>query len=122
VSTPPAPLGPPSPQRGEVWDADLDPVIGHEQGGTRPVLIVSNERFNRSRAGLTLAVPLTRTARGIPWHVPVTPPEGGLTASSVIMTEQARCVSLLRLRDRRGAVTPATMRLVEERLRRLFAL
>src|SRR3954470_784767 len=64
-----------SPARGEVWMADLDPTVGHEQGRRRPVLIVSHDRLNRGPAGLVVAVPITGTARGIATHVPVTPPE-----------------------------------------------
>ena len=66
-----------SPNRGEVWWADLDPGKGHEQGGRRSVLVVSTNYFNSGPAGLVLVIPLTRTDRRIPIHVPIQPPEGG---------------------------------------------
>ena len=66
------------PERGDIWLADLDPTRGREQAGRRPVLIVSVGAFNESKAGLVVVIPLTSTARGIPWHVAVVPPDGGL--------------------------------------------
>jgi len=59
------------PARGDVWDLDLDPIKGREQAGRRPALIVSVAPFNRGPADLMVAVPLTRTERGVRWHVPV---------------------------------------------------
>lgn len=67
-----------SPNRGEIWLADLNPIRGHEQTGRRPVLIVSTDAFNHGPADLVFVLPLTRTDRGIPIHVPVNPPEGAL--------------------------------------------
>ena len=78
---------PPTPKRGEVWVADLDPVRGHEQAGRRPVLIVSVDSFNAGPAQLVYVVPLTRTDRGVPLHVAIAPPEGGLRAPSVILCD-----------------------------------
>ena len=109
-------------RRGDVFVADLSPVVGHEQGGTRPALIVSVDRFNQGASGLVTVMPLTRTRRGVPWHVLVSPPEGGLNAPSVIMVEQMRSLSIARLRRRLGAVDPATLAAVAIRLRRLLGL
>ena len=58
-----------APARGEVWLADLNPVRGHEQAGRRPVLVVSEDLFNRGPAGLAIVLPMTSTLRGIPSHV-----------------------------------------------------
>ena len=113
---------PPNPMRGEVWDADLDPAIGHEQAKTRLVLIVSNDRFNAARNDLCIAVAITGTARPVISHVPVSPPEGGLTLPSVVQCEQIRVLSYRRLRRRRGRVAPATLQAVEARLRSLLDL
>ncbi|HEY3999133.1 MAG TPA: type II toxin-antitoxin system PemK/MazF family toxin [Candidatus Xenobia bacterium] len=66
------------PLRGEIWLADMDPVRGHEQGGRRPVLVVSVDPFNQGPAGLVIVLPMTSRARGIPSHGVVEPPEGGL--------------------------------------------
>ena len=103
--------------RGEVWDVDLDPVVGHEQGGRRPALIVSSDRLHSIPSQLVTIVPITTRDRGIRAHVRVPPPEGGLGAPSVVITEQLRTISRRRLQSRRGSVSLATLAEVERRLR-----
>jgi mRNA interferase MazF len=105
------------PARGEIWSADLNPTVGREQAGRRPVLIVSDDALNSSRRGLVVVIPVTGTIRGLPTHVPVAPPEGGLTKRSVLMIEQFRSVSKQRLGRRQGVVTQQTLEQVEEILR-----
>ena len=65
----------PSALRGEIWQADLNPVRGHEQAGRRPVLIVSVDAFNQSRADLAVIIPITSTLRPIPFHIVIEAPE-----------------------------------------------
>jgi mRNA interferase MazF len=114
---------PPLPARGEIWDANLDPVRGHEQAGRRPVLIISTDGFNRGPAGLVLAAPLTRTRRPIPSHIQIDAPEGGLTARSYVLCEALRSISTDRLAlAPRGRVSPQTMALVSDSLRILLEL
>ena len=112
----------PSPQRGEIWLADLDPTFGHEQGGRRPVLVVSVDRFNVGRSGLAVVLPLTSRIRPLPLHVPVNPPEGGLRLPSAILCDAVRSVDQRRLLDCWGMVNPSTMVLVEGCLRHLLGL
>ena len=112
----------PNPVRGEIWSANLDPTVGREQAGARPVLILSFDAFNRGPAGLVVAVPLTTVDKNIPLHVRVTPPEGGLAAVSFIKCEDVRSLSKSRFLRRWGRVDDATMRLVEDRIRILLAL
>lgn len=112
----------PTPRRGEIWLADLSPVRGHEQAGRRPVLIVSVDVFNAGRADLVVILPITSTIRPVPFHVEVQPPEGGLTNRSSILCEAVRSIAKDRLLVKWGVVTPATMRLVEDRLRILLNL
>jgi mRNA interferase MazF len=101
----------------------LDPVRGHEQAGTRPVLVLSTDTFNRGPADLAVVVPLTRTRSGIRFHVPVSPPEGGLSDHSYIKCENIRLVSIsARFRDYLGTVSAATMAAVEDRIRILLGL
>jgi mRNA interferase MazF len=111
-----------NPARGEVWEVNFNPTVGREQAGRRPALIVSDNALNRGPRGLVVVLPVTGTARGLPSHVPVTPPEGGLTKTSVVMTEQVRSVSKDRLGRRLGAVTTATMAQVEQILRIVLGL
>jgi mRNA interferase MazF len=103
--------------RGEVWLVDLNPTRGHEQAGTRPALVVSADEFNRGPAGLAIVVPMTTTERGIPLHVSVDPPEGGLDRRSFIKCEDVRPVSEQRLVRRFGVVSHETLSLVADRLR-----
>jgi mRNA interferase MazF len=112
----------PAPRRGEVWDADLDPAVGHEQGKVRPVLVVSHDRFNALRNRLCIAVAITGTIRPVPSHVTVRPPEGGLVMLSAIQCEQIKVLAYERLRRRRGRVDRKTMLAVEDRLRELLAI
>lgn len=112
-----------SPNRGEIWWADLDPSKGHEQGGRRPVLVVSTTYFNSGPADLVLVIPLTRTDRRIPIHVPIQPPEGGVSARSLILCDALRSVSKERLGERPlGSVSNQTMQRVETVLRLLMEL
>ena len=108
--------------RGDIWLADLNPVRGHEQAGRRPVLVVSVDAFNQSRADLVVVIPITSTLRPIPFHVVVQPPEGGLTNPSALLCEAVRSISKDRLVTRWGTVSPATMSQVEDRLRILLRL
>ncbi|MGO8792330.1 MAG: type II toxin-antitoxin system PemK/MazF family toxin [Terriglobia bacterium] len=111
-----------APLRGEVWDLNLDPTIGHEQAGSRPALILSADIFNEGPADLVVVVPVTRTERKIRWHVPIKPPEGGLVAESFIQCENVRSVSKQRVKRLRGRVSENTLQQVEDRVRILLAL
>src|SRR5262245_23748655 len=108
--------------RGEVWDVDLNPVIGHGQGGKRPALVVSADDFNKTQAGLVIVVPITSKAKGIRTHVPIRPPEDGLTQPSFAKCEDLRSVSVEQLAKRRGQVSDETMRNVGDLLRLLLDL
>ena len=105
-----------APKRGDIWYVDLDPVRGHEQGQTRPALIVSADIFNAGPAELIIVVPLTTTDRGIPTHIQIGPPEGGLTHRSYAKAEDIRSISTLRLQNRLGRIDDQTLRQVEDAL------
>ena len=110
------------PARGDIWLANLNPTRGHEQAVRRPVLIVSEDLLNRGPAGLVIALPVTSTLRPIPTHVPVKPPEGGLSSKSAILCEAVRSIATERLVERWSAISPRTMAEVEDRLRILLRL
>jgi mRNA interferase MazF len=109
----------PTSRQGDVWEARLEPVAGHEQGGTRPVLIVSVDQISAGPGELCIVVPFTRTDRGTPLHVQVEPPEGGLTSVSFALCENVRAISRERLAKRLGGVRDITL---EEVLHRLHVL
>jgi mRNA interferase MazF len=110
------------PARGEVWLADLNPTRGHEQAGRRPVLVVSEDLFNRGPAGLVIVLPMTSKWRGVPSHVPVEAPEGGVSQKTAVLCEAIRSIAVDRLVTRWGVVGRATMAAVEDRLRILLRL
>ena len=112
----------PDPSRGEVWQADLSPTKGHETRGTRPCLIVSVDPFNHGPAGLVVVLPITTRDKGIPLHVAVDPPEGGLTRRSFVKCEEPRSISKDRLTKRTGELAPPTLEEVGDRLRILLGL
>jgi len=105
----------PEPQRGEVYEAELDPVEGREQSGRRPLLVLSIGPMNRSAAGLVIGVPLTTTDWGNSLHTRLDPPEAGLTKVSFAMPEMVRSVSTRRLRRRLGLASTATVDAVAKR-------
>ena len=110
------------PSRGEIWFVELDPTRGREQAGHRPALVISVDLFNHGPAGLIVVLPITSKAKGIPFHVAVQPPEGGLRQISYIKCEDVRSVAMERLADRCGAVSTLTLKAVEDRLRILLGL
>jgi mRNA interferase MazF len=110
------------PVRGEIWRVDLNPTIGHEQSGTRPALVLSVDAFNQGPADLVVMLPITSQAKGIPFHVEIKPPEGGLTHRSFVKCEDIRSISRLRLKNRLGHVSTQTLGLIEDRLRILLSL
>lgn len=103
--------------RGEIWVTELDPTRGREQQGTRPALVVSADPLNHGPAQLVVLVPLTRSDRGIPLHVKIDPPNGGVRGTSFAMCEAVRSVSKERLVRKWGKVDAATMHVVDDRLR-----
>jgi mRNA interferase MazF len=103
-------------------DVDLRPTRGHEQAGRRPALVISADRFNHGPAGLVVVLPLTSRAKGIPLHVEIEPPEGGVRRRSFAKPEDIRSISTERLGRRRGSVSPGTIVAVEARLRALLEL
>jgi len=110
------------PSRGEVWQADLSPTKGHETRGTRPCLIVSVDPFNRGPAGLVVVLPITTRDKGIPLHIAMDPPEGGLAKRSFVKCEEPRSISKDRLTARVGEIGARTMEEVSDRLRILLGL
>lgn len=109
-------------KRGEVYIGDPNPVVGHEQGGRRPVLVVSIQAMNQSAARLAITVPLTTTDRVSELHVRIEPPEGGLKRVSFAMPEMVRSMSLDRLGRRIGLASPDTVEAVSKRVGILIGL
>ena len=88
-------------KRGDIFYADLRPVIGSEQGGIRPVLIVQNNMGNRhSPTVICAAITSKMNKAKLPTHVEVSAKENGISKDSVILLEQVRTIDKKRLRER----------------------
>ena len=94
----------PRPSNGEVWLVNLNLTLGHGQAGIRPALVVSADRFNRSPGGLAMVVPVTTARQGVPWHVPIVPPDGGVRIISLAKCEDIRSISVGRFIERWGGL------------------
>ena len=110
------------PSRGDIWQIDFNPTKGHEQSGIRPALVVSIDAFTHGPAGLVIVLPITSVAKGVPIHVEVKPPEGGLTMRSYVKCEDIRSVSIDRLSRRLGALSDDTLETVDHRLKIILNL
>ena len=105
--------------RGDVYDARLNPTEGSEQRGTRPVVIVSRNAIN-DNSPVIVIVPLTdaaNTKRPYPNNVHIPADEGGLSMDSIALVGQVRAVDVSRLLRRRGTLSAGTMRAIDRALR-----
>jgi mRNA interferase MazF len=109
-----------TPERGEVWLAALDPVLPGEQGGTRPVLVISTGTFNAWPVGLVVVVPITTRNRGFSHHVAMA--AGGLERPSFAMPEYVRSIGQRRLRRPLGHAERPAVAAVDDWLRRITGL
>lgn len=103
--------------RGEVFYADLSPVVGSEQGGIRPVLIVQNDIGNRhSPTVIAAAITSKQDKNRLPTHIGVRAEKCGLSRDSIVLTEQIRTLDKRRLRERAGSIPPEDMQRVDAAL------
>ncbi len=104
-------------KRGEMYYADLSPVIGSEQGGVRPVLVVQNDVGNKySPTVIAAAITSKLDKARLPTHIELGAVEYGLMKNSVILLEQIRTIDKRRLKERIGALPPSKMQLVDDAL------
>ncbi len=104
--------------RGDLYSACLDPVVGSEQGGIRPVLIIQNDVGNRySPTVIVLAITGQINKARLPTHVPISATGTGLQKDSVILAEQIRTLDKRRLREHIGTLRPEVMERVSEALK-----
>lgn len=110
-------------RRGEIYYADLSPVVGSEQGGIRPVLIVQNDIGNRhSPTVIAAAITSQKDKAKLPTHIPVRADSCGLTKDSIVLLEQIRTIDKRRLKDRMGALDPTSMTRIDDALQISFGL
>lgn len=110
-------------KRGDIYYADLSPVIGSEQGGVRPVLIVQNDVGNKySPTVIAAAITSQINKAKLPTHIEISAQEYGLTKDSVILLEQIRTIDKKRLREKIGRLDDELMDKVNEALSVSFGL
>lgn len=114
----------PSPRRGEIWDVDWSPGRGAEQQGTRPALVIQNDRGNASATyPLTVVASMSRTERELPLHVRIAPSDqNGLTDYTDVKCEQVMTIEKSRLLRRRGSITPEELSRVDHALKLSMSL
>jgi mRNA interferase MazF len=107
------------PQRGDVFTADLEPHEGSEQGGTRPVVVVSRDALNKF-SPIVVVVPITDAAnkkKVYPSHVQVAAGIAGLTMDSLVLCEQVRAINKTRLKRQLGKLDKAKLTSIEAALK-----
>lgn len=104
-------------KRGDIFYADLSPVVGSEQGGVRPVLIVQNDTGNRHSPTVIAAAITSQTGKArLPTHISLAAMSCGLPKDSVVLLEQIRTLDKHRLRERAGQITPEDQKRVDQAL------
>ena len=110
-------------QRGDIYYADLSPVVGSEQGGIRPVLIVQNNVGNRhSPTVIAAAITSQINKARLPTHIEIRAEKFGLDRDSVILLEQIRTIDKKRLKEKMGHLDEKLMSVVNEALYISFGL
>ena len=110
-------------KRGDIYYADLSPVIGSEQGGLRPVLIVQNDVGNRYSPTVIAAAITSKLGKTkLPTHIDVNGVSAGLAKDSVILLEQIRTIDKKRLKEKMGHLDDGTMQSVNDAIGVSFGL
>lgn len=110
-------------KRGDIFYADLSPVVGSEQGGVRPVLIVQNDVGNRySPTVIAAAITSQRDKTELPTHIRVNAVSSGLAKDSIVLLEQVRTIDKRRLKEKMGTLDMRSMDEVDLALSVSFGL
>ena len=110
-------------KRGDMFYADLSPVVGSEQGGVRPVLIIQNDVGNKHSPTVIAAAITSQTGKTkLPTHIEIESVECGLSKDSVVLLEQIRTIDKRRLKERMGMLDTGSMFQVDNALSVSFGL
>ncbi len=110
-------------KRGDIYYADLSPVVGSEQGGVRPVLIIQNDIGNKySPTVIAAAITSQRDKTKLPTHIHVNGVGCGLAKDSIVLLEQVRTIDKQRLKEKMGTLDVTSMDLVNKALTVSFGL
>ncbi|MDP4119727.1 MAG: type II toxin-antitoxin system PemK/MazF family toxin [Bacillota bacterium] len=110
-------------KRGDIFYADLSPVVGSEQGGVRPVLIIQNDVGNRfSPTVIAAAITSQQAKANLPTHIQISSDNSGLAKNSVVLLEQVRTIDKQRLKEKMGTVDENSMGRVDTAISISFGL
>ena len=110
-------------KRGDIFYADLSPVVGSEQGGIRPVLIVQNDVGNKfSPTVIAAAITSQQSKANLPTHIQLGAKSSGLMKDSVVLLEQIRTIDKQRLKEKMGCLDPQAMSQVNKAITISFGL
>ena len=110
-------------KRGDIFYADLSPVVGSEQGGLRPVLIIQNDIGNRYSPTVIAAAITSRLSKThLPTHIDIYAEKAGLSKDSVILLEQVRTLDKRRLKEKMGHLDDDVMQVVNSAIAVSFGL
>lgn len=110
-------------RRGEIYYADLSPVVGSEQGGMRPVLIVQNDVGNKySPTVIAAAITSQKEKAKLPTHIELNAQNCGLQKNSIVLLEQIRTIDKKRLKEKMGSLDGDSMNLIDSALYVSFGL
>ena len=110
-------------KRGDIFYADLSPVVGSEQGGVRPVLIIQNDIGNRySPTVIAAAITSQQDKSRLPTHIKIGAENCGLSKDSIILLEQVRTIDKQRLKEKMGSLDDPAMDMVDRALSVSFGL
>lgn len=110
-------------RRGDIFYADLSPVVGSEQGGTRPVLIVQNNLGNRfSPTVIAAAITSQQTKSNLPTHIKLNSKYCGLPKNSMVLLEQIRTLDKTRLKEKIGTIDQFCINRINQALSVSFGL
>lgn len=110
-------------RRGEIYYADLSPVVGSEQGGVRPVLIVQNDVGNKySPTVIAAAITSQKEKAKLPTHIEINAQRCGLAKNSVVLLEQIRTIDKKRLKEKMGQLDDLSMQQINAALSVSFGL
>ena len=96
-------------QRGDIFFADLNPVVGSEQGGVRPVVVIQNDKGNKYSPTIIAAITSRTAKKKLPTHVDIEPKSTGLMEDSIVMLEQVRTIDKTRLIRKLGHLNEASI-------------
>lgn len=110
-------------QRGDIFYADLSPVVGSEQGGIRPVVIVQNDTGNKhSPTVIAAAITSQKNKANLPTHISLKSEKTGLIEDSIVLLEQVRTIDKSRLKERMGRLNNKEMNQIDNAIQISFGI